>query len=208
VDADAAKLAPIDRQKDLIAELGIQKAIKDMVLGFCSVDLTQVKNDGWIFSTWNKRALDKAHVSSMANGMLKRRVCDEESGIQIALRRSWFTTEMERSLTGKRQAELPLLKLTDEGRAALERGEFRPFGGNHRRAAVELLTQNTEMKLKSVMNSWEYHTSGKEDGMTVGEEWEYSRRTKDFQQQVALLKGDQTWVHLWHLTVWDLGICF
>lgn len=205
VDALAAKVAPIDRQTDVLADLGIQSAVKNAGLGYCNVDLSSVKTDGWVFSTWNKRSLDRAHVSAMAVGMLKKRICDDESGIRIALRRAWFTTKLESSLIGKRQADLPTLELTAAGLEALGKGEFRPFGGNHRRAAVEQLVRDTHLKMKAATEHWtQYLKSHEEDVQKQGQK-EYHDRVAEFERQVGLLKGDLEWVHLWHISIWDLG---
>jgi hypothetical protein len=208
IDRQAAIVAPIDRQGDVLEEIRIEKSIDGMMIGHCAVDLSQVKADGWVFSTWNTRQLDKPHVNSMAEGMLVKRICDEESGIRVALRPSWIKNTLLPSLLGTRQQDLPLLEFTAEGKKALSQGLIRPFGGNHRRAAVELLLHRTRAKLTNEKDKWENYQAdhdlddGDEEQKSV-----YKDHISAFEQEIGILKGDLQWVHLWHLNVWDLGQC-
>jgi hypothetical protein len=138
--------------QNLLSEFGMNKAIKDMMIGHCSVDLSRVKRDGWVFGKWNQRAIDRSHVTRMVERLKQKRVVDEDSGIPIALRRSWFTTTLEPTLNGKVVQELPRLELSPEGKLAQGRGEFKPFGGNHRRAAIEDMVQDVRKRLEIAMD--------------------------------------------------------
>ncbi|KAF9515147.1 hypothetical protein BS47DRAFT_1391878 [Hydnum rufescens UP504] len=205
-DSFSLSIAPVNNNQNLLSEFGMNKAIKDMMIGHCSVDLSRVKKDGWVFGKWNQRGIDRSHVTRMVERLKQKRIVDEDSGIAIALRRSWFTTTLEPTLNGKLVQDLPLLELTPEGKQAQGHGEFKPFGGNHRRAAVEFIVQDVKRRLEMAMDRLDLGMDGPDTKTTRTKEQEadYTAWVEKETQLIGYLKGESKWNMLWHLNIWDL----
>ncbi|KAF9515154.1 hypothetical protein BS47DRAFT_1391884 [Hydnum rufescens UP504] len=128
-------------------------------------------SEGWKFGMWNQRGVETTHATNLA-----------ERGFVV----NGSKTRWRRTLEGKRIQDIPVLELTSEGKKALARGEFRPFGGNHRRSAIEILVKTAKAELDRAMDAAQ------------------RAQLEELTKTIGWLKGEMKWNHLWHLNVWDL----
>ncbi|KAF9513972.1 hypothetical protein BS47DRAFT_1362057 [Hydnum rufescens UP504] len=133
------------------------------------------------FGMWNQRGVETTHATTLlsetSSGMVRKHV--------------------ETTLEGKRIQDIPILELTSEGKKALAQGEFRPFGGNHRRSAIEILVKTAKAELDE---QWTLHS----EMTTEAEKSEGKAQLEELTKTIGWLKGEMKWNHLWHLNVWDL----
>ncbi|KAF9504206.1 hypothetical protein BS47DRAFT_1401648 [Hydnum rufescens UP504] len=185
-DSFSLSIAPVNNNQNLLSEFGMNKAIKDMMIGHCSVDLSRVKKDGWVFGKWNQRGIDRSHVTRMVERLKQKRIVDEDSGIAIALRRSWFTTTLEPTLNGKLVQDLPLLELTPR--------------------ANRLKDTDVKRRLEMAMDRLDLGMDGPDTKTTRTKEQEadYTAWVEKETQLIGYLKGESKWNMLWHLNIWDL----
>ncbi|KAF9504492.1 hypothetical protein BS47DRAFT_1401344 [Hydnum rufescens UP504] len=161
-------------------------------------------SEGWKFGMWNQRGVETTHATNLAERVRLQRVVDRDTGIQIGLRWEWFENTLETMLEGKRIQDIPILELTSEGKKALARGEFRPFGGNHRRSAIEILVKTAKAELDRAMDAAQRVHDDLEEMTTEADKSEGKAQLEELTKTIGWLKGEMKWNHLWHLNVWDL----
>lgn len=176
----------LDAQTDMLKRLGgahLGFLQMDIVDPFCGVD-------AWGF--YNNRPLNDAKVQDLramyhSMGVL---ACQLDKVIYLPMDPAWFEGPTMQDVTGKYVYQLPLLKLTAAGLAALKAGLFHPCNGNHRRAALLLYYGDLVGALKALRG---------EAGALAGTELE----AKEEEIRVMSLRIERA--PFWAIQVYDIG---
>lgn len=137
----------------LEAQTDMQKRLTDANLGFLRMDIVNPMCGAEAWGYYNNRPLNQTKVEEMRDifntmGVL---CCQQDKVIYLPMDPTWYEGETVPDIAGKYVYQLPELKLSEAGLAALAAGFFHPCNGNHRRAALvlyfnDLLAAQAELK--------------------------------------------------------------
>ena len=173
----------------------IDASLKNALLGYVAFDLINPpQNFQW--NEYNDRPLNASHVRRLTDSFTKAlQPTRTTNSISIALKKSWFSTECLQDPSGKKIEEVPLLELTEQGKAA----KITPFSGFHRKSALAEYT--TRMKERIEQNK-----------TRIQELREVALATEDQRKELAALvetdrqdEDRMVHAHLWTAAVYDLG---
>ncbi|KAF9507783.1 hypothetical protein BS47DRAFT_1398377 [Hydnum rufescens UP504] len=182
----AASIAAIDREDhDQIQDFALNRAMKGMMVGHCSVDLTKVVSEGWKFGMWNQRGVETTHATNLAERVRLQRVVDCDMGIQIGLRR-----------------ECPGADLGGEEGAST--GRIPPVWREPPTFCDRKLLKTAKAELDRAMDAAQRVHDDLEEMTTEGDKNEGKAQLEELTKTIGWLKGEMKWNHLWHLNVWDL----
>lgn len=173
----------------------MQKRLEGADLGYLRMNIVDPFCGVSAWGLYNSRLLIDAAVNKIleaykAIGVL---ACQVDKVIYLPMRASWFVGSTIPVISGKYVYEVPLLKLTAEGEAALAAGLITPLSGNHRRAALVLYYNQLVAQLKQL----EEEVKGLEDEEKI-----------EKNQEIAVMRKRVEHAPFWTVRIYDYGTSF
>lgn len=124
----------------LEAQTGMQKRLADAHVGYLRMNIVEPVCGAAAWGKYNNRGLSDRKVQELRSAFHRMGVlsCQQDKVIYLPMDTGWYEGKTSPEIAGKYIYELPELKLTAEGEAALKANLIHPCSGNHRRAATVL----------------------------------------------------------------------
>lgn len=175
-----------------------QKILAEVFIGYYWVDLDGLP-DGFVWQKVNDRPLEEISLSSLLLNFKTYGVlhCDSSTALPAGLKRSWIATNPSRDIDGLKIEELPELKLTLEGEAALKLKKIMVYGGNHRRHAQKMYLG----ELRTKLGNWERDLKTLKN-RRAGDNEEAIKKTAAL---IVVVKEIIIKLRKWGIAVFDIG---
>lgn len=179
----------------LEAQTEMQKRLEEADLGHLRMDIVNPCCGKQAWGGFNDRPLNEAKVEDLrakyhSTGPL---CCQADKVIYLPMRPTWFEGPTLPVIAGKYVNQVPILKLTAEGKKALASNRIRPLSGNHRREALCRYHEDLVEALK-LLNDELGGLEGEEKAAKEAEIEKMSKRVED--------------APFWTIKIYDLGASF
>jgi hypothetical protein len=129
----------------------LERIKEESVVGYMAINLYNPPPE----ATWghhNDRKISTTWVETMVNAFKQRcSNCNEESCIEIAIRPEWLENrdKILAKVNGMNIKDVPVMKFTEEGKAAISPDNLIMLGGNHRREALHAYVDWLQKQIQS-----------------------------------------------------------
>ncbi len=205
---DAANLASIIGDRMATENLKSQAIADAANLGFCAFQILE-PYAGIVWGMINSRELIQPAIKRILDGFKENGMQSSlpERVIRIAVKKSWISTKLVPTTSGKDVLHLPLFELTDKGVEAARKGLIIPYSGNHRRAALFEHKKATEKSIKLIEREIK-KLAPKKNARNTKNAIPTDRAALELKEKTEYLEEMKTWLdmcHLWGAQIYDLG---